>query len=590
MCSPFIRKDTPNKKSNFSNVLVRLILTCKTYIKEFKNNFLSEDFEYIENNPGLINDFIKILEKNNEKYQDYIVLLSEININNKIPNYIANNLKTIFEKLCEIIDQLDMNELIIVFLHKINNEINVAEKQINISFQDIIYNNYNQWMVGYTGTADIKLNRYEETETKVFRKIIPDPREHEEVKKALKESPDKDFNRFHRLHIKKEDDLIHKLYNILDMLKISHERGLIDLTGLFINYNNFHIARLINEKLQEKEVIYFDETNKAKIYPNTPYTTPTDNSFYYYDNAHTVGSDLKQPYTGNVIIIIDKKTKMTDFAQAIFRFRNLNKGTYLSVVYICSKNEGNDINSESINNKLEKNQKSFKINQEVGLQYQLLKTMVRKLNMTNDNYMETSLLPAYMETEQINSEDKVKINICGLEKILEDTLKNNNESIIKLYKEVSPSFNKLLDINNLEHVQEVQSEVQSEMQSEIQSEVQSEVQSEIQSEIQSEVQEFTNNGITDFQLSNFYYIYHINCEKCLSNVGVKLFINDYIQIKNKKIYISYNLLNIKKYESKNYEELYVRPIYDDTNRFRNKRFCFVELDNEILIENEHGYQ
>ena len=245
MCSPFMRKDTPNKKSNFSNVLVRLILTCKTYIEEFKNNFLSEDFEYIENNPGLIIDFIKILEET-KKYQYHVKLLSDININNKIPNYIANELKTIFKELYIKIDPLDMNELIIVFLYKINNVINVAEKQINISFQDIIYNNYNQWMVGYTGTADIELNSYGD-EKYVFKDIIPDEREKEEVEKALTHGPEPHHNRFHGLKIEKNRDFKKELTDILKMLASGNERGLIDLTGLFINFNNYDIAQLINE-------------------------------------------------------------------------------------------------------------------------------------------------------------------------------------------------------------------------------------------------------------------------------------------------------------------------------------------------------
>ena len=35
-----------------------------------------------------------------------------------------------------------------------------ASEQYNVSFQDIIYNNYNQWQVGYTGTTNLKLNDY----------------------------------------------------------------------------------------------------------------------------------------------------------------------------------------------------------------------------------------------------------------------------------------------------------------------------------------------------------------------------------------------------------------------------------------------
>ena len=83
-----------------------------------------------------------------------------------------------------------------------------------------------------------------------------------------------------------------------------------------------------------------------------------------------------------------------------------------------------------------------------------------------------------------------------------------------------------------------------------------------------------------------YYISHNNCERCLLNVGVKLFTNDNIKIKNKHIYISHNLLNIKFdkfniFNKSDYEKLY---IWKDEE---TDRFCFVELENEILIENEN---
>ena len=47
------------------------------------------------------------------------------------------------------------------YLFFVNEQIlKTTESQINMSFQDIIYNNYSQWQVGYSGTTSINLNNY----------------------------------------------------------------------------------------------------------------------------------------------------------------------------------------------------------------------------------------------------------------------------------------------------------------------------------------------------------------------------------------------------------------------------------------------
>ena len=75
-------------------------------------------------------------------------------------------------------------------------------------------------------------------------------------------------------------------------------------------------------------------TEYDEIIMNKKYQESHKKNFYYYDQTHVVGSDLKQPRDGHILIIITPKTRMTDFSQAIFRFRKLNRGTYLSVLLI----------------------------------------------------------------------------------------------------------------------------------------------------------------------------------------------------------------------------------------------------------------
>ena len=69
ICSPFLRKDTPVKNSDFSSILLRLILTFKTYIIEFKS--LLQDFDYtnLYNNIENIDYFYGI----NEELNNFII-------------------------------------------------------------------------------------------------------------------------------------------------------------------------------------------------------------------------------------------------------------------------------------------------------------------------------------------------------------------------------------------------------------------------------------------------------------------------------------------------------------------------------------
>jgi hypothetical protein len=191
---------------------------------------------------------------------------------------------------------------------------------------------------------------------------------------------------------------------------------------LFLNYENIDIARKLKKLYSDLNIVYISSTNEGIEYDediqNKKYKEKHDDNFYYYDQTHVIGSDLKQANSGHVIIIIKETTRMSEFAQAIFRFRKINKGTVLSVLLLVNKKlssekysnfklySGND--EEDLYKLLLKNEDAFNMHQETGLKYQLLKTIVRKnelivslkespkIDIDNSIYSETNLLPEYM--------------------------------------------------------------------------------------------------------------------------------------------------------------------------------------------------
>ena len=69
LCIPYLRKDEPSIGSNFSNILLRLILTFKVYINIFKFNLQNEDLNNVLKDNILIKK-INLFEKH--EYIEYM--------------------------------------------------------------------------------------------------------------------------------------------------------------------------------------------------------------------------------------------------------------------------------------------------------------------------------------------------------------------------------------------------------------------------------------------------------------------------------------------------------------------------------------
>ena len=189
---PYIRKDTPVENSYFSDIVLTILLTIKIYEK---NNFKLNDHDYenLDSNFGLFVSFynklidLKIIDtsKFNKNKLDYKKLVS-----NKFILFREKNLQKLFKKIYSDNDSFEKKlQILKIYLFHINEDkFSYTSKLKNMSFQDIIYNNYNQIQIGYTGTANIKLYNDELNEDDkdyVFSKIEEDIDEKIEVNLAL---------------------------------------------------------------------------------------------------------------------------------------------------------------------------------------------------------------------------------------------------------------------------------------------------------------------------------------------------------------------------------------------------------------------
>ena len=614
ICIPFLRKDTPVFNSNFSSILLRLILTFKTYIIQF-NSFI-QDFDYknIYKNTQLYNDLYGIDEDLNEF----------INNNDFDSPYSIENIKNLFEtKIYSKNDIIINNNILKQYLYIVNKKkIEFTTEQLNMSFIDIIYNNHEQWQVGYTGTAYLKLNDYQEDEKFVFKEIKKIYDEKMEILLALYgfgNSNAENKKKVYKIiedskNINNEVKITNNINKIIEVIK-DNPRGFIDLYGIFVNYSNEIISEKICDYFQknniDKNIIYIDKNNDVYEINSiskeiSKFKGVRENNFYYYDQTHTVGTDIKQPQTGHIAIIISEKNRISEFAQAIFRFRKLNRGTYLSVI-LNEENKTNNIYTiDNIYDILKNNEDIFVENQNDGLKYQLFKTMIRKLQVVEEQciinekeictkaFGECNLIPYYMQKDQnmnINYLlDIIKNNI--IKKDLYNTnIKFNNRNIKNFIKSLFDYF-KNIGNKNIEKLSQLVIGIANEKVIEINNE-EDEEEEENQEEDQDKenVKESLNelylmykeNFDTCF-IKNINVIKHLNCKKCIYENCIRLFDEgSNIKINGKYIYISYNfLVNIDTvyniFNLENYHHYNNKIIYDPT-------FIFVVLSSDkILIE------
>jgi hypothetical protein len=574
LCSPFLRKDTPVKNSKFSSILLTLILTFKTYIN--KSCELNDyDYKNLNNNRSILNSLMKYLS------EEFRVLLN-INVDNNCNNIIKEGFKRIYSENKRDIKK----EILLIYLYEVNkNKINITTKQVNISFQDIIYNNYLQWQVGYTGTTSLELNKYQSCDTFVFREKLEDFDEKIEIKLALEGYGAPDTFKKDVLFIQSNDTIECNIKKIIVLLN-DNPRGFVDLAGLFLDYSNEEIANILKKEMPCKNIIFFNNNNIALDYNldkiHTLHKPIDNNNFYYYDQCHTIGSDLKQPRIGHVTIIINNKTKMTDFSQAIFRFRKLNRGTYLSIILIKNDNEDEKLNdNDKIYNMLIMNENDFNSKQKDGIEYQLLKTMVRK---ESGQYIEDDIEPEFLKNKEFDREtiiSYIKQNIKGLNTILDTKIQLNDT-----HKFISKLYNKIicLEQQKLKSLI-IGSGVESIKNTESNKEVKKQV--EIEAEHDKEKEKINYNillnKISKYQFMWTNVIIHLNCKHCNYVNCIKLFKSDNVMINRKQIYLSYNLLNCDK-DARSFWGIMAVNL---EILYNNNRFCYVEFNDKFIIECEN---
>jgi hypothetical protein len=138
-----------------------------------------------------------------------------------------------------------------------------------------------------------------------------------------------------------------------------HTRAIIDIKGTFTGVNNASVAREIATYLKNnqyqfsqplKQVIYFDDDQILCAIdinnPGKPIILKTSDTrelnrlldstpeqrFTYYDQLHTLGTDITQEEQANAIVLVDDKTSLQSFLQGNMRQRMLDQSQTIELV------------------------------------------------------------------------------------------------------------------------------------------------------------------------------------------------------------------------------------------------------------------
>ena len=307
---PYKGIDDPLYGSEISDPILTQILTYFCY-KFMKNSYRIHDYrkiiDYLETTEKfkeleiLFNDKPSSLEKFKENKEYYIN-----NIKSNTPLYPD----TFNHFLKEILIQNDK----------------YYETTKNISFTDLLMDSNVHKFIALTGTSYINLPE----------QIINT----REIIQTIKKSGVEDKVR----SIIQNNNILEKFYtiqeNIDDVIfnNLCYYDVLIDIGAVFVNYDiNKFIARYKNIKGRKKYIVYFENGTKLynldKNHIDILGNKPCKDYFFYFSHKNITGIDAKKYMSSDAkgLVIVTNKTIERDFAQGIYRMREILSGQKIDV-------------------------------------------------------------------------------------------------------------------------------------------------------------------------------------------------------------------------------------------------------------------
>lgn len=208
--------------------------------------------------------------------------------------------------------------------------IRITAHQYNCSFLDVVTGSFTRAKVGFSGTVNLVLPALP-SPTGEFTSIVPSDRANGSVISAIV-----GYVNENRVTYIRKETLLEDLYTMI----ITRGYNVLIDTGAFLqDYTPIEVIRGLiafaearrNEAYIKKKYIYIDSTDDVLVYDGTSTKLgdrvySSKEVFMFYDNKHTVGIDIRQPYHLSGVVTVDYFNTLTSIEQGAFRLRNINYG------------------------------------------------------------------------------------------------------------------------------------------------------------------------------------------------------------------------------------------------------------------------
>lgn len=336
---PFKYVESPVIGSQFSNPILVLCLTIIEHlIKDMKTYSTSRKKYYFE---ILIKSLSSLPYECKCETPLYKILLrsdllkyvsgeiSYNDISDEIINLILSDIE-IIKTICKLI---------------CHNEILYTITQLNISGVDLIMSLYTPYKAGFTGTP-CPYNIYDIHDTLLSDHVINKDdlfeltETHETVytKMIIHKMKKNDFDDLCQIITRSDTqiDFSFDEQNVSDftksiVTKYNIANVIIDISGLLVGIDNDKISNIIFDCRKDiTKVVYWNSShvpyyvNKNGIVDMFNDEPNNENIFYYFDQQHTTGIDIKLPNGYIGIVLLGKTARFRDVAQGMYRLRKIN--------------------------------------------------------------------------------------------------------------------------------------------------------------------------------------------------------------------------------------------------------------------------
>lgn len=334
---PYSAQDTPMKGSQFSDIIINIILTSITYCqKGMRAIDITKYIKFIKFSSKRIGTHqLKNFFKIDPKLIDLAMIESENGFNDYLQYLYENRYDEYINAVC-----LYLEKIVLIQYVKMDPDI------LNTSFIDIIDPNFIKAKFAMSGTTNVHLPKFKYYgDTNVLNRIVKDDITHRYIQLALRGDNlgTHKSGKANVLVIKSDS-------NTNDILKMMDNYQVLIDTGSFLRYDsNLSIAHKLSEIYEDHYIVFFDENDRPVVIINGDLidydiTQLKYEKLYkvYYDQKHTVGTDLDLPSFAKCIITVHKFNTHTQIVQGLFRMREINY--YQHQDYLIKDDTDNQLN------------------------------------------------------------------------------------------------------------------------------------------------------------------------------------------------------------------------------------------------------